>query len=167
MARYLLVSGDFVETGGMDRANHALAAYLADRGDEVHLAAYRASADLLAKPGVTLHRARKVMGSYLLSSPLLDRVGRRVAAQVAPGGGRVVVNGGNCDWPDVNWVHYVHAAWPPQAGGGLARRIRKAVENRRETALERARVGRARLVIANSERTRRDLVERVGVQPDR
>ena len=25
---------------------------------------------------------------------------------------RVVVNGGNCAWPDINWVHAVHAAWP-------------------------------------------------------
>jgi hypothetical protein len=44
-----LITGDFVKTGGMDRANYALASYLLNRGDEVHLAAYRVSADLLAK----------------------------------------------------------------------------------------------------------------------
>ena len=30
---------------------------------------------------------------------------------------RVVVNGGNCAWPDINWVHAVHAAWPVHDDG--------------------------------------------------
>jgi hypothetical protein len=37
MKPYLLVTGDFVKTGGMDRANYALAHYLARQGGEVHL----------------------------------------------------------------------------------------------------------------------------------
>ena len=121
-AGFALVSGDFVKTGGMDRANYALASYLARRGRPVHLVAHRADADLVGQGAVTLHRVPKPLNSYLLGEPLLDRAGRRWAARVAAAGGRVVVNGGNCDWGDVNWVHYVHAAWPPRGAGGLLRR---------------------------------------------
>jgi len=167
MQKYCLVAGDFVTTGGMDRANHALASFLADRGDEVHLAAFRASEDLLSRPNVTLHRAGKPLNSYFLASPVLGRVGRKAARAVASRGGRVVVNGGNCDWPDINWVHYVHSAWPPTVSGGLARRLKARWSNRRNLDLEHARIGRARLVIANSERTRDDVIEFLGVDPDR
>lgn len=167
MNRYLIVTGDFVTTGGMDRANHALASFLADRGDEVHLAAFRASEDLIARPNVTFHHASKPLNTYLLGSPMLARLGRSVAKEVASRGGRVVTNGGNCDWPDVNWVHYVHAAWPPTTSGGPARRLKAAWSNRRNLKLERERVGRARLAIANSERTRRDMISLLNVHPDR
>ncbi|MGH9314766.1 MAG: glycosyltransferase family 4 protein, partial [Vicinamibacterales bacterium] len=52
-------------------------------------------------------------------------------------------------WPDVNWVHYVHAAY-----GGA-----------RDKADERRALGAARVVICNSRRTRDDVIERVGVDP--
>ena len=165
MGRFLLVSGDFVTTGGMDRANYALARYLADRGDEVHLAAHRAAEDLAARPNVRVHRVAKPLNSYLLAEPLLDRAGRRWARRIAPGGGRVVVNGGNCRWKDVNWVHYVHAAWAPSSVGGLARRLKTALAHRRELAAERAALRGARLVVANSDRTRSLLIDRLGVPP--
>ena len=167
MATYVLVSGDFVKTGGMDRANYALAAYLASRGDEVHLAAHRVAPDLLALPNVAWHRAAKPLNSYLVAAPILDRLGRRVAKRIAAGGGRVVVNGANCAFDDINWVHYVHAAWAPSPSGGLMRRLKAAVDAPYQRALERSRIGRARLVIANSKRTRLDLIERVGIDPDR
>ena len=35
MSTYLIVSADFTTRGGQDRANYALAAYLAGRGDEL------------------------------------------------------------------------------------------------------------------------------------
>jgi glycosyltransferase involved in cell wall biosynthesis len=167
VSRYLLVSGDFVHTGGMDKANHALAAYLAARGDEVHLAAHRVAPDLLAQPNVTWHRAAKPLNSYLLAAPFLDRLGRRLARGIAAGGGRVVVNGANCAVDDVNWVHYVHAAWTSPPSGGAIRRIKAAVDAPYQRTIERSRIGRARLVIANSRRTRLDLIERVGVDPGR
>jgi glycosyltransferase involved in cell wall biosynthesis len=168
MNRYVLVSGDFVTTGGMDRCNHALAAFLAGRGDDVHIVAHRASDDLTSLPNVTLHRVAKPLNSYLLAGPLLDRRGRAVARSLSSRGARVVVNGSNCDWPDVNWVHYVHAAATPTiATGGPARRIKAAVAGRIDLAGERRCIGRARLVIANSERTRRDLIGRLGIAPER
>src|SRR4051812_42065484 len=112
MPAYVLVSGDFVKTGGMDRANYALAAYLAGRGDEVHLVSCRVAPELLAKENVRFHPVPKPLGSYLLAEPFLDRIGRKVAAPLARRGAHVVVNGGNCGVEgSANWVHYVHAAW--------------------------------------------------------
>ena len=165
VSSWLLVSGDFVKSGGMDRANYALAAYLAGRGDDLHLVAFRAAEDLLALPNVTLHAVSKPLKSYLLAAPLLDRAGRRWGAKIAGQGGRVVVNGGNCLFGDVNWVHHVHASDAPQAFGGPLRRMKMNWVYRRWVADERAAVARARLVLTTCEKNRRDLVERVGV-PD-
>jgi glycosyltransferase involved in cell wall biosynthesis len=147
---WLLVAGDFTPLGGMDQANHALAAHLsAQPTDEVHLVAHRAWADLTERPNVTLHRAWRPLGSHRLGKPLLAALGRRRARTLAARGARVIVNGGNCAWPDVNWVHYVHATY----GKG------------RDKADERRALGAARMVVCNSRRTRDDLVERVGVDP--
>lgn len=165
MGLYLIVAGDFVTTGGMDRANHALADYLARRGDEVHLVAHRASNDLLACPNVVLHLVPKPANSYFLAASLLDRAGRRWAKKVSARGGHVIVNGGNCQWGDVNWVHYVHAAYQPPPVGSLWRRIKARCSRQAFLRQERAALRRARVVIANSQRTRQDLVSRLGV-PD-
>jgi glycosyltransferase involved in cell wall biosynthesis len=164
---HLIVAGDFVTTGGMDRANYALADRLARRGDEVHLVGHRASAELLAYPNVIFHRVAKPFGSYLLGGPLLDRSGRHWARRIIGRSGRVIVNGGNCQWGDVNWVHYVHAAYTPHVAGNLTRRVKGRWEHRLFLATERRALLRARVVIANSRRTKRDLVERVGVPEDR
>ena len=167
MTPWLLVSGDFTPLGGMDRANHALASYLARSGEaEVHLVTHRAWPDLEALPGLTVHRIPRPLGSHLLGQSLLDLAGRRWARRLS---GRVVVNGGNCRWGDINWVHYVHAAWSPRGGpgGGLPRRIKGALATRRFLRDERNALGRARLVVTNSERTRRDVIENLGVPPDR
>jgi glycosyltransferase involved in cell wall biosynthesis len=167
---YVLVTGDFVLTGGMDRANFALASYLAGRpGAEVHLVTHRAADDLTARPGVTLHRVPRPRGSHLLGSPLLDRAGRDWARRISAAGGRVVVNGGNCRWGDINWVHYVHAAWTPRAASKTSplRRLKNLVFDRYARRTERASLGMARLVIANSDATRRAVIERLGVTPER
>ncbi len=76
MKPYLLVAGDFVKTGGMDAANHALASYLADTGNRVHLVATRVAQDLAVRSNVTFHRVPKPADSYILAEPLLDRAGR-------------------------------------------------------------------------------------------
>ncbi|HTY55496.1 MAG TPA: glycosyltransferase family 4 protein [Candidatus Binataceae bacterium] len=167
MNPYLLVAGDFVKTGGMDGANHALASYLADAGGEVHLAALRAEQDLARRPNVIVHRAPNLAHSYLLAEPLLDRAARRVANDITRRGGRVVVNGGNCQWGDVNWVHYVHAAYQPETERLGFRRLKCWMSRRRFVRAEATALRRARLVIANSERTRHDLVERLRVPESR
>jgi hypothetical protein len=69
------------------------------------------------------------------------------------------VNGGNCPWPDINWVHAVHAAWPVYDEGAPAwvkvkHRAVKGLARRQERTALRA----ARVVIANSRSTARTIV---------
>lgn len=164
---WVLISGDFTPLGGMDRANHGLARFLAARGDAVHLVTHRAWPDLEALPSVRVHRVPRPWGKHTLGGPLLARAGARLARTMAANGARVVANGGNCDGRDINWVHYVHAAWSPRTSGGAARRLKSALDAARQRASERRCIGRSRLAIANSERTRRDVIENLGVDPGR
>jgi glycosyltransferase involved in cell wall biosynthesis len=164
---YVLVSGDFVKTGGMDRANHALASYLSGRGDEVHLVAFRVGGELLESPRVTWHRAAKPLGSYSLGRPRLDALGRKWAARMMPRGARVVVNGGNCRWGDVNWVHHINVLDVPAPGGRLLRRLKAAIDYRLHVAAERAALGEARLLITTCIKNRDDLIRQFGLPADR
>jgi len=164
---YAIIAADFVRTGGMDRANLALASYLVQQGHPVHLVGHRADEQLLAQPGVYFHRVPKILDSYLAAGPLLAREGWRVAKQIASAGGRVVVNGGNCSFGDVNWVHYVHAAYEPRDSHGLARRMKNRLAHRLYLAAEAKSLGRARILIANSNRTRKDLIDRLHIPAER
>jgi glycosyltransferase involved in cell wall biosynthesis len=187
MKSYLLVTGDFVKTGGMDRANFALADYLARQGKQVHLVAHRVAPELLAYPNVTFHRVPKVANSYLLSGPLLNWVGRSRAQQIIAMGGRVLVNGGNCQLGDIicictpkaskvkflgqsnqisiNWVHYVHAAYRPRNQVGLLRGLKGEVSHQLYLSAERRALRSAQVIIANSESTKRDLIKRLAIAP--
>ena len=49
-----------------------------------------------------------------------------------------MVNGGNCIWGDINWVHYVHAAWRPPLSGTGTRRLKNAYAQRTSRIEERA-----------------------------
>ena len=165
--RIVVVTGDFVQTGGMDIGNYMLAKDFARNGTEVHLVAFRVAEPLLSLPNVVWHRVPKPMRSYTLALPLLDHYGRRVARRVSGRGGRVIVNGGCCWWGDVNWVHYVHAAYQPDTRTNLLRRWSSCYNHRRWLHEEKRALRDARLVIANSERTRRDVIERIGVPAER
>ncbi|HVG62883.1 MAG TPA: glycosyltransferase family 4 protein [Hyalangium sp.] len=167
MRPYTLIAGDFATTGGMDRANLALASYLARRGGPVRLVAHRVGAELLAYPNVHFIQVPKPAGAYLLGEPLLDAVGRSWARRTLAEGGEVVANGGNCTVPAANWVHYVHAAHQPEGMGSAARRLKAAVSHRYYRYTERRAVQRARIVIANSERTRADLLRATGIPAER
>ncbi|MFQ4146234.1 glycosyltransferase family 4 protein [Chlorogloeopsis sp. ULAP02] len=167
MKSYLLVTGDFVKTGGMDRANYALADYLAKQGQQVHLVAHRVANELLAYPNVKFHRVPKVANSYLLSSPLLDWIGRLQAQRVAANGSRVLVNGGNCQWGDVNWVHYVHAAYHPNNQAGLLSQCKGAVSHQMFLDAERKACQSARVIIVNSNSTKRDLIKKLKIPEDK
>jgi glycosyltransferase involved in cell wall biosynthesis len=162
---FVVVAGDFVTTGGMDAANHALAMGLAERGREVHLVTHRAASDVAAQPTVTVHRVPRPLGSHLFGFPLLDRAGRRVARSLRRP--HVVVNGGNCRAGDVVWLHYIHAAAPSGAAHGVLRKAAGLILRRRFIAAERAAVRRARLVIANSELTKNQAVRALGAHADR
>jgi glycosyltransferase involved in cell wall biosynthesis len=163
---FALVAGDFVRTGGMDRANFALAAYLARAGHPVRLVTHRADPELAGLPGVSVRRVPKPLGSYLLGQWPLGWAARREAGATRAAGGRVVVNGGNATFPDVNWVHYVHAAHRPAAAGPL-RRAKAWLTHRLALRDERRALTVARVVVCNSDRTRRDATELAGAHPDR
>jgi glycosyltransferase involved in cell wall biosynthesis len=163
---WVLVAGGFHRSGAMDRANAELARHLAQRGNPLHLVAHQVDADLAQMPSVTAHEVARPAGSILLGERLLDRAGRAVAAAVTEGNSaaRVVVNGGNCAWPDINWVHAVHRAWPPAvAGAPLLFRARRQLETWTNVRRELAALCSARLVIANSDRTRTALLELLGL----
>ncbi|WNG62534.1 glycosyltransferase family 4 protein [Archangium gephyra] len=150
----------------MDRAHLALAEYLSLRGDEVHVVAHSASEELLALAGTHWHAAPKPAGSVALGSPVLDAVGRHWARRLGARGARVVVNGGNCLWGDVNWVHYVHAAYAPDFEARGWRPFARRLVHEGYLRAERAAFSRARLLIANSHRTAEDL-RRLGVPAGR
>jgi glycosyltransferase involved in cell wall biosynthesis len=166
MTPWLVVAGDFTPLGGMDVANLALARHLARRGDEVHVVAHRVWSDLEQLPGVVVHRVWRPLGRHLLGSPLLARKGQRVWNSLRSRGARAVVNGGNCAVADANWVHYLHAAFAPTAGSP-ARRAKQAFTHERDIAAERRALRGARVVICNSERTRRHVVEWHGLDDTR
>ena len=167
MSLWLLASGDFVPLGGMDTANHGLASYLARQATaEVHLVAHQVSPDLTSLPALHVHRVPRPFGSHALGEPLLTRAARRASRVLTRRGARVVANGGNMDARDVSWVHYVHAAYRPSAGGLVNGAIVRAQYLRHVAAERRALCG-ARVVICNSARTVTDVVERVGVDPAR
>lgn len=167
MKPYLLVAADFVQTGGMDIANFALAHFIAEQGHDVHLVTQRAAEQLTNKPNIIVHRVPKPAGSYLLAEPLMNRIGRFWAAKVTAQGGRVLVNGGNCRWGDINWVHYVHAAYRLQSAGGALSSLKNQCKHQVFLREEQAALRRARIVITNSERTKRDVIEHVGVPAER
>jgi len=167
MKPYLIVTGDFVKTGGMDRANHALAKYLAEQGRETHLVAYRIADDLAGYPNVFFHRVPKPLNSYFLAGPLLARAGRKWARRIAARGGRVVVNGGNCMWPDINWAHHLHVSYKPQVAANPLWKLKAEISFRNAAALDRKAFASARVVISGSNRTRHELVRDLGVPEER
>jgi glycosyltransferase involved in cell wall biosynthesis len=151
----------------MDRANFALAEFLARAGHEVHLVGHRVSAELTAYPNLAFHRVPKPFDSYSLGVPLLAAVGQVHACTAARHRGVIVVNGGNCVFPDVNWVHYVHAAFDPVVGRNEWRATRRRANHRLNVLMERSALRAAKVILANSDRTRREIIERIGVPADR
>ena len=169
-APWVIVAGGFHDRGGMDRANAALAQYLLGRGVAVSLVGHEIADALGAHPLATVHPVPRPRGLVTVAERLLARAGVRAAADARRRhpGARVVVNGGNCPWPDVNWVHAVHAAWPVHDPGapwwsrGRNRRLKAAAIGR-----ERLAIACARTVVTNSRRTSRDVIRLLGADRTR
>ncbi len=167
---WVLVTGGFHDRTGQDRPFNALATHLADAGAPVHLVAWTDAPGWAGRPGVTLHRVRRVPGADVIGNLFLARAGRAVARRVtrADPAARVVVAGANCVWADVNWVHYLHHASVPNLAGAPAWfRAKEAAVGRLYRRQERRAVRAARLVVVNSGRTRDDVVRCLGVPADR
>ncbi len=169
-APWVIVCGGFHRDGGMDRANAELARHLAQSGVPLHLVSYRVDEEFASQPGVRVHLAERPAQSFFLARRRLARLGRAVAARVvaAAPDARVVTNGVNCAWPDINWIHFVHRAWrvTPRTAP-LWFRLKDSFGRASDAARERELLPRARVLIANSARTRRDLIECAGVAPAR
>src|SRR5207247_2638945 len=93
------------------------------------------------------------------------RAGKSAWRRLEPLGAHAVVNGGNCEIAALNWVHYLHAAYEPSVAGSVTRRSKAMLTHRRDVAAERRALHAARVIVCNSERTKSDVVERVGVDP--
>jgi hypothetical protein len=158
---WVIVAGGFHELGGMDKANAALARYLLSQNIPVHLVAHKIAEDL-SESATRSYVVERPFNSFLLGERALDVVGRRVARAVTAEfpGARIVVNGGNCLWHDVNWVHSVHHAWPTILANStpLWFRGKERVSKFTSRAREKRAITKSRLVIANSERTRQDVM---------
>lgn len=162
-APWLIVAGDLTPLGGMDAANHALARYLATHDREVHVVAHRVWDDLIAMPSLSWHRVWRPGGRHLFGAPLLARAGQRTWQRLRPRGARALVNGGNCHLAGASWVHYVHAAYAPQIAGSASQRAKARWLHQRNVAAERDALRSATVVLCNSQRTARDVIDRVGV----
>jgi glycosyltransferase involved in cell wall biosynthesis len=171
MSAWLLVAGDFSTHGGMDSANFALASYLARHSHgsasipEVHIVSHRVSPELASLPAVRAHIVPRPLGAERLGEPLLRKSAERWQRRLAGDRVRVVANGGNVDAGDVNWVHYVHAAFVPEAAGAW-NQLRVKSNHRRYVRQEHESLHRASVVICNSNRTADDVVN-TGVSRDR
>jgi glycosyltransferase involved in cell wall biosynthesis len=159
-----MTSGDFTTLGGMDRANHAQARYLAARGDEVHLVAHRVSDDLAGMANVHLHRVSRPAGAHLLGAPLLAHVAAR-QAKLLGRGVHTLVNGGNASGRST-WIHYLHAAHTPPAAS-LRTRASSSLSRRYYLQRERTVIAAADLVICNSRRTAEDVQRHYGIAASR
>ena len=168
-APWVIVAGGFHRSGGMDKANLALAEYLVEQNTPVHLVCHSVDSDFGQHPLVTVHHVSRPAGSFFLGKPLLDIRGRRVARTITKRWppAQVVVNGDNCLWPGINWVHYVHHAWKPIQQEGPSwfqakQNLGVSIARKREKTL----AGLARVFITNSNRTSCDLIEHLGVRPE-
>jgi glycosyltransferase involved in cell wall biosynthesis len=146
----------------MDRANYALADFLARQGIQIELVAFRVAPELLAYENVVHHVVPKPQGSYFLGSRKLAILGKIHAERILHRGGRVIVNGGNCCASDVNWVHYVHDAYVPRTHSVL-HRIKQLIERPIVLTNERRCLKQARLIIANSDLTRDTIANSFGI----
>lgn len=164
---WAVVTGDFQPRSGMGRPNYALAHYIAARGVQTHLVAHSIHPELLKCPSVTPHLVAKPLNSYALGASHIARDGLLVAREIANQGGRVVVNGSNCDFPDVNWVHHVHVTDPSPPGGSALFRAKHWFMRRRWQREEKARIPRARQIITTCRRTATDIQNELGVAPER
>jgi glycosyltransferase involved in cell wall biosynthesis len=167
---WVMIAGGFHQRGGMDKANAALAQYLIERGTPVHLVAHRIDPLFLGHPLVKAYPVPRPLKSFLLGELCLEWYGRATAMRVTSRWptARVLVNGGNCKWNDLNWVHFVHHAWENEdraapAWFSMKDKLTRFLAKRRE----RNSLSRARIVLANSERTRQDVLAHFKLDPRR
>lgn len=159
---WVLVAAGFHQRGGMDKANFALAHYLAESGRKVHLVSHDVDDALRAMPGVKLTLVKPPANSIFLGECFLDRAARAAKRRLQSQGRRVriLANGSNCLVGDVNWVHYVHAAWQPSGNGvSMTLRARHKIQSHILRSRERIAFERAKLILTNSQLTTKHVAD--------
>jgi glycosyltransferase involved in cell wall biosynthesis len=153
----------------MDRANYELAWHLAEEAEaEVSLVAYSVAEPLASHPRVSWKRVPKPLNSYSLGARRLASYAKSEARRIQKHGGYVVVNGGNCPWPGINWVHAVQASWKPRLEHAPHHiRLRQHISRSRALRQEKSALAMATMIVANSERTREDLIRNFTLPPER
>jgi len=168
--RWVLVSGGFHKHSGMGRASYEFARYLLERGDQVEAVTYEIDSDLGKFGQIKVHLVSAPLGSHLLADFALGMKGKRVAQNALEEDSttRILVCGGNCNWPDVNWVHSLHSAWKTQdKEAPWFFRIMNRITKRISIFREKRSIGASRVVIANSHRTQKDVIQHIQVNPSR
>jgi glycosyltransferase involved in cell wall biosynthesis len=166
----MVICGGFHTRGGMDRANLALVERLLELHHPVHLVGHDIDESIAHRPGVTAVRVPRPMGSIVFGESRLARRASEIARQLksAHPNAIVVANGGNGVSPDINWVHYVHHASPYEDfGGPITLRLKNRYAEQVFRRHEKQAITSAKLVITNSELTRRHVVEVLNVEPQR
>lgn len=164
---WAIVASDFVRTGGMDVANVGLASRLASQ-TQVDLITHRVDDTLKNNRNINLHLIPRPLGIQLLGETRLKHAAAVYQREHETKNVAAIVNGGNCFWPNsVNWVHYVHAAFEPAVHGNWLRRMKSQFHRRRSLAWEKKALNLAKLVICNSDLTRKHVIEMLNVPSDR
>ena len=165
---WVVVAGGVHRHGGTDKANFALVEYLLRREIPVHVVTHHIDQVLLNSPTIRVEVVPIPGKSTFAGEKLLALRGGQIVRRTLRKypGARIVVNGGNCVAPDINWVHRVHHAWAPETVNApwihrLKHRMAVASARRRELRSLRT----ARLIIANSELTRSHLIELIRIDP--
>ena len=166
MSPWLLATGDFTTLGGMDRANHALALYLAHHQRPVHLVAHRVSPEVATASGVELHLVPRPLDAHLIGAPLLARAAVRQARALGPSA-HVLMNGGNGVFGSPIWIHYLHAAYEPEVRASVRSRLSSSAGRQYYLRREREAIMSAPLVICNSRQTAQDVARCYGLPASR
>lgn len=158
MRDWLIVAGGVRRAGGQDRANLELVRYLAFSGGRiVTVVANRADAEVFSFPNTVVRLVPSPLGSNLVGEALMRMQARRVHRQLPPDV-LVLANGGNFSEASANWVHCVHAAWEPSdVGVPVWRRVLARAKKASARKREREALTGVQLVVANSQKTARDL----------
>jgi glycosyltransferase involved in cell wall biosynthesis len=165
---WLIVCGGFHQHGGMDRANLALAEYLRSSGHEVFLVGH--DFDEERTVGFARKQVQRFLGSTALGERGLWHAGNREAEQLLRQRpqARVVVNGGNCGFGDINWIHYVHNGYASTSDDApLWVRWKDQLLRRMYRQREARALRSAKLIIANSQASARQVISRVGTPASR
>jgi glycosyltransferase involved in cell wall biosynthesis len=78
-----------------------------------------------------------------------------------------VVNGGNCRWSDVNWLHHLNVRDAPVVSGSPARRIHRHLGHWLYSRDDRAALRMAGVIVTTCERNKRDLIDWLGTPSER